>query len=320
MFTILNGDNPFQRKIPYILLTNGGGVAEHDRCKKLSTQLGIPINPQQYCQAHTILKKFSNEYSDKNVLVMGGKLDAVRQVAQGYGYHKAYTTLDVLVWNPSVWPFHTLSDAEKATTQAVDFSKTPISAIFVYHDPRNWALDIQVACDVIQSEGIIGGPYVPLDKQKKPVDLIFCNPDLIWKADFDRPRIGQGGFKVAFQAVFKALTGAEYPHVQYGKPSTETYRYASEVLQGWIHTLYGPGNDAPHLYMVGDNPESDIAGANAAKWSSILVNTGVYDPTQGSPTHLPTHYAEDVEVAVKWAIEQHLCTQPNVKSVTTQFM
>lgn len=62
---------------------------------------------------------------------------------------------------------------------------------------------VQVACDVIQSEGIIGGPYVPLDKQKKPVDLIFCNPDLIWRADFDRPRIGQGGFKVAFQAVFK---------------------------------------------------------------------------------------------------------------------
>ncbi len=124
-----------------------------------------------------------------------------------------------------------------------------------------------MACDVIQSEGIIGGPYVPLDKQKKPVDLIFCNPDLIWRADFERPRIGQGGFKVAFQAVFKviifhlqipslclitekALTGVEYPHVQYGKPSAETYSYASEVLQGWIRTLYGPGNHVPHLYVL----------------------------------------------------------------------
>ena len=31
--------------------------------------------------------------------------------------------------------------------------------------------------------------------------------------------------------------------------------------------------------MVGDNPESDIKGANAAggKWKSVLVRTGVFD-------------------------------------------
>ena len=55
-----------------------------------------------------------------------------------------------------------------------------------------------------------------------------------------------------------------------------------------------------------DNPESDIAGANVAGWQSILVNTGVYDPSRGRPTHLPTHFAEDVEEAVKWAIEREL--------------
>lgn len=49
---------------------------------------------------------------------------------------------------------------------------------------------------------------------------------------------------------------------------------------------------------------SDIAGANAADWSSVLVRTGVYDPEQGPPTHRPTHIAEDVEEAVDWAIER----------------
>ncbi|KAF8200742.1 HAD-like domain-containing protein [Pholiota molesta] len=304
---ILEGNNPFHKKIPYILLTNGGGVAEHDRCLKLSAQLGIPINPEQYCQAHTILKKSSNKYSDLPVLVLGGKLDDVRQVAKGYGYRKAYTTLDVLAWNPSVWPFHTLLERERAVTFPVDFSKTPISAIFVYHDPRNWALDVQVICDVIQSAGIIGGPYKAISEQETPVELIFCNPDLLWKSDFDRPRIGQGGFRVAFQAIYRALTGKEYPYIQYGKPTTETYNFASEVLQGWIQKLYGPGKHTPHIFMVGDNPESDIAGANAASWSSILVKTGVYDPAMhGAPTHLPTHYAEDVEEAVKWAIDQEV--------------
>lgn len=88
------------------------------------------------------------------------------------------------------------------TTQDADFSKIPIAAIFVFHDPRNWALDIQVMCDVIQSGGIIGGPYVS-ECARKPVDLVFCNPDHVWRSDFDRPRIGQGTFKEAFQTVFK---------------------------------------------------------------------------------------------------------------------
>lgn len=55
-----------------------------------------------------------------------------------------------------------------------------------------------------------------------------------------------------------------------------------------------------------DNPESDIAGANAAGWKSILVHTGVYNPQHGPPKHKPTHETEDVEQAVLWALEQEL--------------
>ena len=120
----------------------------------------------------------------------------------------------------SVWPFYDLTEAERASTKAcrsylllsvsrltlpfqpVDFSQTAIRAVFVYHDPRNWALDTQVVCDVLQSGGIIGGPY----KHDNNVELIFCNPDLIWRTEFDRPRIGQGGFRVAFQAVYKVTS------------------------------------------------------------------------------------------------------------------
>ncbi len=30
--------------------------------------------------------------------------------------------------------------------------------------------------------------------------------------------------------------------------------------------------------MIGDNPESDIAGAIAKGWTSIMVRSGVFDP------------------------------------------
>ncbi|KIJ67500.1 hypothetical protein HYDPIDRAFT_84195 [Hydnomerulius pinastri MD-312] len=298
--SILDGNNEFGIKIPYILLTNGGGVSESTRCHNLSEQLGVKqIDPEQYIQAHTVLKSVVQQYVECPVLVLGGRGDTLRKVAQGYGFKQVYNTLDVLAWNPSVWPLHTLTIEERASVKITDFSKTPIAAIFVFHDPRNWALDIQIMCDVIQSGGIVGGPYVP-DHARKSVDLIFCNPDLIWRSDFERPRMGQGAFKEAFQAVFKSLTGAPYPFTQFGKPTDATYKFAENILR---HRLSGNSSESS-VYMVGDNPESDIAGANAARWKSILVRTGVYDPRQGPPTHRPTHEVEDVEQAVQWALEQ----------------
>ena len=56
--------------------------------------------------------------------------------------------------------------------------------------------------DVILSRGIIDRSR-PVDGAT-PVEVIFCNPDLLWRSEFPRPRLGQGAFREAFQAVFKA--------------------------------------------------------------------------------------------------------------------
>ncbi|KAG6821025.1 hypothetical protein H0H93_007915 [Arthromyces matolae] len=121
------------------------------------------------------------------------------------------------------------------------------------------------------------------------------------------------------------MTGASYPYVQFGKPTMATYNFAETVLTERIKQVYRGMDSLPSIYMVGDNPESgihtfqkflqfliivhvcgvaDVAGANAAGWSSILVHTGVYDPQEGPPSQPPTHIATDVESAVKWAIDR----------------
>lgn len=43
---------------------------------------GIQLKPEQVVQAHTVLKKDVDRYRDKNVLVLGGKGDEVRRVAE----------------------------------------------------------------------------------------------------------------------------------------------------------------------------------------------------------------------------------------------
>ena len=60
-----------------------------------------------------------------------------------------------------------------------------------------------------------------------------------------------------------------------------------------------------NFYMIGDNPKSDIEGANKKGWVSILVKTGVFDPNDatssmnGNDIENPAAYVvEDMEAAV----------------------
>ncbi|KAF8583910.1 HAD-superfamily hydrolase [Ramaria rubella] len=307
---ILEGRNASGLKIPYILVTNGGGHSEEKRCEKLTEQLGIKISTTQLVQAHTILRQMASQRPEAPVLVLGGVKDRVRKVAESYGFRNVYIPLDILAWNSDIWPFHTLTPEEQKFVKRADFSQIPISSILVFHDPRNWSLDIQIMIDILRSR--TGSPGAPYCSPKDPnahhaVELVFCNPDLLWRSTLEQPRLGQGAFLQAFQAVYKSVTGAYYPYTQYGKPHEATYRFAESMLIERVSVLEGRHAqeiELPPVYMVGDNPASDIAGANSASWSSILVHTGVYNSKHGPPEYAPTHEARDVEEAVRWALER----------------
>lgn len=87
--------------------------------------------------------------------------------------------------------------------QPFDLPNTAFSAVFVFCDSRNWGIDIQVMIDVLRARGgVIGAPY-RIKGDPPVVELVFCNPDLLWRNDFPRHRFGQGVFKESFQAVHK---------------------------------------------------------------------------------------------------------------------
>ncbi|EIN12080.1 HAD hydrolase, partial [Punctularia strigosozonata HHB-11173 SS5] len=308
VFRILNGDNRFSVKLPYIFLTNGGGVSEADRSRKLTKQFGI--SPDQIVQAHTILTSpdLVERYADAPVLVLGGINDVCRKVAEGYGYKHVYTPLDIKAALPDIWPFYSLSPEERASVKHFDPS-TRFGAAFVFHDPRNWGMDTQILLDIVLGSGSITGPITRLrasEPERFPV--YFCNPDLLWRSSFPRSRLGQGAFIHTLQNIYHqyGITEPHYEATIFGKPTSATFKFAARVMDNRVQSLVGlqvQKDEQPTLSVVYVGL-ADICGANAASIRSILVHTGVYDPANGPPRHTPWRQAPHVLEAVTIAIDE----------------
>ncbi len=72
------------QRIPFILLTNGGGKHESERVADLSRKLHVPLDTSMFVQSHTPFADMDH-YKDKTVMVVGGSEDKCRQVAEAYG-------------------------------------------------------------------------------------------------------------------------------------------------------------------------------------------------------------------------------------------
>lgn len=344
-----------EHNIPFILLTNGGGRHESERVADLSKRLNVPLTTSNFVQSHTPFQELVDELADKTILVTGANADKCRAVAHAYGFKNVVTPADILAAEPRVWPFQPLMEEVYAGTSrplpspvysgpgAVIDTRAlrgtrplKIDAMFVFNDPRDWALDIQIMVDLLLSQQGYLGTYSPKNGDPslpgcgwqadgQPA-LYFSNADLFWSTGYHLPRFGQGAFQAAVAGVWRRVTGGHELHRRvFGKPSAETYGFAERVLERHRHELlkelgggrqqHGPGR-LGRVYMVGDNPESDIAGANdyrsevGTEWRSVLVKTGVWSADRAGGEAVlqgrfkPTVVVEDVREGVRWALER----------------
>ena len=282
-----------------------------------------------FIQSHTPFADLK-QYHDKTVLVVGGDYDKCQLVAQKYGFKCVVTPADIFCAYPDISPFSKVfTDVYKTFAKPLPRPINPaspadslkIDAIFVYNDPRDWHLDSTIVLDTLLSQqGIIG----TLSKKNGDVNLpnngylqdgqpplYFSNPDLWWASSYHLNRLGQGAFNAAFEGLWKAVTGgAKLEYTLMGKPHQPTYEFAENRLRQYRKQLFGQiGLNDPlrRVYMVGDNPESDIRGANnyksphGSRWTSILVKTGVYQAGT-EPSCQPHITLEDVQEAMQWAM------------------
>ncbi|KAG7857269.1 hypothetical protein KL919_003906 [Ogataea angusta] len=227
---MLNGENKYNIKVPYIFVTNGGGRPESERAKELSERLGVEITEDQIIQGHTPMKDLVAVYN--NVLVVGGVGDKCRKVAEGYGFKNVYIPLDVMYWNPSVTPYYTLTEEDKKVCKKdVDFSKTKIDAILVFADSRNWAADQQIILELLMSKnGVMGTVSETFEEGPS---IYFAHSDFIWATNYKLSRYGMGALQVSIAALYREHTGKELKVTRFGKPQRGTFKFAEKVLKNW---------------------------------------------------------------------------------------
>jgi HAD superfamily hydrolase (TIGR01456 family) len=301
---ILNGDNELGIKIPHIFLTNGSGKPEGPRCEQLAKILSSPISTDQFIQSHTPMRALAEYY--KTVLVVGGEGYKCREVAEQYGFEDIVVPNDIIAWDPTIAPYRVFTEEERATSRPRDFSKMNIDAIMVFSDSRDYATDMQIIMDLLRSEdGRFG--TVAKDPVSQRVPIYFSQGDMLCPTEHPIPRMSQGTFRIGLEAMYKALTGVDLERVVYGKPELATYKYADEVITSWMEQIHNDEKLPANIYMVGDNPASDIVGGNNYGWNTCLVRTGVFQGGEND-TENPANFGVFTNVlgAVQTAIRKEL--------------
>ncbi|KAG8493257.1 hypothetical protein CXB51_010743 [Gossypium anomalum] len=267
--------------VPYLFLTNGGGIPETKRAKELSELLGVNIMASQVVQGHSpfrnLLKKFENE-----LIIATGKGDPALVMSE-YGFKKVLSLEEFASYFESIdpvsqykrWTTMPQSDRKEPAVPRYNVLSKRIKAAFVVSDPVDWGRDIQVLCDVLRSGGLPGGA----NNNQPP--LYFAADDLEYQVRY-----------CAYLCLME-INPKRLEYVTYGKPNPFVFKNAEVILsqlQSSSCQDHSKNNGVPGshpfetLYMIGDNPSVDVKGAQQAghPWFSILTRTGVF---QGKDNH-----------------------------------
>lgn len=328
-------------------------VQSHTPYQKLldpDAELGHPAL-EKYLEQSLGSKRFSGK---ETVLVLGSDASKARRIANGYGFESVVTPGDILKACPEIFPFDPLHEfydrqeilplpkpiySPKADPAVKLEDCLKIDAILTFNDPRDWAVDIQLITDLLLSHkgflgtyssrnGDISLPHLERWQNDGQPPLIFSNIDLQWSTGYHQSRLGQGAFHGAVRRVLQDLmAGWRYFDVrtfEFGKPFPATYAHAWATLDRHRRRLGLP--DLGVVYMVGDNPASDIHGTHlwnthlrqssvdrrpalGPYWKSCLVRTGVWKEDARPLKRLPKgtkpyRAVDDVRSAVKLALEE----------------
>ncbi|XP_057989458.1 uncharacterized protein YKR070W isoform X4 [Hevea brasiliensis] len=280
-------------KVPFLFLTNGGGIPESRRAIELSEILSVKILPSQVLQGHSPFKNLLKRYENQLIIATGKGEPAL--VMSEYGFKKVLSLEEYASFFENIdpvsqykrWTTEQVSNRTKGSlslnmTPRCNVSSEAVKAVFIVSDPVDWGRDIQVLSDVLRSGGLPG------QENGHQPPLYFAADDLEYQAAFPSQRLGMGAFRIALESVFNRIHHNALENVSFGKPNPFVFKNAEAILSqlqlcSHIESNFkecgGPGSPPlKTLYVIGDNPSVDVKGAHQAgnPWFSILTRTGVF--------------------------------------------
>jgi HAD superfamily hydrolase (TIGR01456 family) len=299
-------------QLPFVCVTNLGGVLEDYKAESINEILKLSTQEEKLLGAqvvvnHSAMRTVMKDYADKIILIGGiGNIQGVAESCQ----LKQYITIDEFcTLFPSIVPLsERTSDAAiklrpvikerlKISDDAIFNEPFQIGAVVVFNDIIKWDEASQVMCDLLTTtDGTIAKSYnlrENLDNVEH-IPIFVCTNDLLYKDEFKLSRFGCGAYVKCFEALCKSVLGFHPKITFYGKPEVTTFKYTEQLVKERWNNF-----EISNYYMIGDNPETDIKGANNVNWISILVRTGVFKGKENDEINPAKYVVDDFMEAVK---------------------
>ncbi|CAI5715263.1 unnamed protein product [Hyaloperonospora brassicae] len=307
---------------PFAIMTNGGGSREQKKAQSLTQRLGlrpnVAISTTRLCMSHTPMQHLVAQHGDELVLAVGKDCREMRHVMQDYGFQHVVTVDQLHRHFPAMYPDVAVAEPLAANGR---FDAQPFAAVFVLIDPIYWGRELQIVMDVLCSpngllrhqpivdptatdaatagadaQGREAGGAGGVRGERQHVPLYSACSDFQYVGDFHLPRYGAGAFHAVLEDLFTRTTGHKLEQTLFGKPQRASF----EFVETLIDAQHG---NVERIYMVGDNPKTDIRGANEAggRWKSVLTLTGMHTGPENDVEYPAYKVVDDVVQALAFA-------------------
>uniref|UniRef100_A0A8C8SHH5 Haloacid dehalogenase-like hydrolase domain-containing 5 n=1 Tax=Pelusios castaneus TaxID=367368 RepID=A0A8C8SHH5_9SAUR len=294
-------DSNGQLRVPVVFVTNAGNCFRQAKAQELSDALGLEVSPEQVILSHSPLRLF-RQFHEKCMLVCGQ--GPVEENARNVGFQNVVTIQDVRKAFPLLDMVDQSRRPKELPPPTTDFPT--IEGVILFGEPVRWETNLQLIIDVLLSNGSLRADVADVPYPHIPV--LACNMDLLWMAEAKMPRFGHGIFLVCLENIYKKVTGKELKYeALIGKPSIVTYQYAEYLIQQQVERRGWP-SPICRLYAVGDNPMSDIYGANLYdSYLKAACQARAQADMKGSVVMTDSQSEDRLELRKDWNVSLESC-------------
>jgi HAD superfamily hydrolase (TIGR01450 family) len=135
----------YEAKVPFLFLTNGGGVLERSKASEIGSRLDLSFELKEHhvVLSHSPMNDWLEEYKRKKVLILG--FNQYQSVAKSYGFERCVTPSQLVRANPDRFAFTNYgigSCHEKVLTNSSDAGdEEPFDAIIQLTDCVDWLME-----------------------------------------------------------------------------------------------------------------------------------------------------------------------------------